>query len=165
MRTMNVITKIFEWLNGFMKMLGGLCLVGMTVLTCVDVTGRFFGHPIFGSVELVGFMSTLSVAMALPYTHQVKAHIGVELLVRLFSEKTQAIIDIVMSIFGLALVFVITWRMFVYANTKQESGEVSMSLQFPEHVIIYLVGFCFAVFFLTIIVDIYENIQKLRGAK
>lgn len=148
-----------------MKDIGAVCLVGMMLLTCADVVGRAFGRPIFGAVEIVGFLSTLTVVMALPYTHQQKAHIGVELLVRLFSEKTQTIIELCTSILGLALMALITWRMADYAYKMQASGEVSISLELPEHVIIYITSFCFFVFFCMILSDMIKCIQKLRGEK
>ena len=139
-----------------------MCLAGMTLLTCADVVGRYFGYPIFGSVELVGFMATLAVALALPYTHQVKGHIGVEILVRLFSEKTQIIIELCTNVVSLALVGLITWRMGIYAKTIQASGEVSMNLELPEHLIIYAVTVCFFIFGLTILLDIASYVGLLK---
>ena len=76
---MSFFWKIILWILDKMKIIGAACLVGMMLLTCVDVVGRSFGHPIFGSVEIVGFMATLAVVMAMPYTHQVQGHIGVEI--------------------------------------------------------------------------------------
>ena len=154
--------KITQWLLDKMKIIGAGCLIGMTLLTCVDVVGRAFGHPVFGSVELVGFMATLAVVMALPYTHQVQGHIGVEIVVRLLSEKTQTIIDICTGILSLSLFALVTWRMLVYARTMQESGEVSMNLELPEHLIIYVTAFCLLVFTLNILEDTIKNIRKLK---
>ncbi len=157
--------NIFEWTVDKLKVLGAVSLVGMAALTCVDVVGRLFGHPIFGSVEIVGILATLTVALALPYTHQVKGHIGVEILVRLFSERTQTIIDLCTSIFSMGLFALITWRMAVYARTMQKAGEVSMNLEFPDHIIIYITSFCFFIFFLLIIQDITKYIKLLKGIK
>ena len=160
---MSSFWKIIQWMLDKMKIIGAACLVGMTFLTCADVVGRALGHPIFGSVEIVGFMATLAVVMAMPYTHQVQGHIGVEILVRLFSERTQTIIDISTGVLSLFLFTVISWRMAVYAYTMQESGEVSMNLEFPEHAIIYLTAFCLVVFTLIILEDIIANIRKLKS--
>ena len=146
-----------------MKIIGAACLVGMTFLTCADVVGRLFGHPIFGSVEIVGFMATLAVVMALPYTHKVQGHIGVEILVRLFSEKTQTIIEICTGILSLALFAVVTWRMWIYGGTMKASGEVSMNLELPEHYIIYVAALCLLIFALIILQDILTNIRKLKS--
>jgi TRAP-type C4-dicarboxylate transport system permease small subunit len=160
---MAIFWKIIQWVLDKMKIIGAGCLVGMMLLTCADVVGRSLGHPIFGSVELVGFMATLAVVMAMPYTHQVQGHIGVEIIVRLFSEKTQTCVDICTGVISLVLFAVVTWRMTVYANTMKESGEVSMNLEFPEHVIIYLTAFCMVVFTLIILKDILINIRKLKN--
>ncbi|MGD1968007.1 MAG: TRAP transporter small permease [Desulfobacterales bacterium] len=146
-----------------MKIFGAACLVGMMLLTCADVVGRLFGHPVFGSVEIVGFMATLAVAMALPYTHKVEGHIGVEILVRLFSEKTQTKIEICTGILSLALFAIVTWRMWIYADTMKESGEVSMNLELPEHYVIYAAAFCLLVFAFIILQDILSNIRKLKA--
>ena len=160
---MKFFWKIIQWMLDKMKIIGAACLVGMMFMTCADVVGRALGRPIFGSVEIVGFMATLAVVMAMPYTHQVQGHIGVEILVRLFSEKTQTIIDICTGIVSLILFSVISWRMAVYAHTMQESGEVSMNLELPEHAIIYITAFCLVVFTLIIVKDVIDNIGKLKN--
>ena len=160
---MALFWKIIQWMLDKMKIIGAACLVGMTFLTCIDVVGRALGHPIFGSVEIVGFMATLAVVMAMPYTHQVQGHIGVEILVRILSEKTQTIIDICTGILSLILFSIISWRMAVYAHTMQESGEVSMNLELPEHAIIYVTAFCLVVFTLIILKDVIINIGKLKN--
>jgi TRAP-type C4-dicarboxylate transport system permease small subunit len=159
---MSAFWRIIGWILDKLKVIGAACLVGMTLLTCADVVGRFFRHPIFGSVEIVGFMATLAVAMALPYTHQVKGHIGVEILVRTFSARTQAIIDVFTSFLSLCLFGLVTWRMTLYAYTMQKSGQVSMNLEFPEHIIIYVVAFCMLIFTLIILQDIANYIKKLQ---
>jgi len=163
---MHIFWKTVDWLNRALKILGACCLVGMMSLTCMDVVGRYFGHPIFGSVELVIFLATLTTALALPYTHEVNGHIGVEILVRLLSPRAQTVIELVTSVLSLALIGLITWRMADYAGTIRESGQVSMNLEFPEHLIIYAVSFCFLVFTLLIIKDIVNLSRRLlRGEK
>ena len=157
--------KIIGYLSDGLRIIGLACLVGMMMLTVADVIGRKFGHPIFGSVELVGFMATLAVAFALPYTHQVRAHIGVEVLVQMLSPKTQTIIELCTHIVSLVLFVIVAWQMFLYADTIQKSGTVSMSLQLPEYIIIYAVAWCFLVFSLVILKDIFVNIQSLKGSR
>lgn len=157
--------KIIGYLSDGLRIIGLACLVGMMMLTVADVIGRKFGHPIFGSVELVGFMATLAVAFALPYTHQVRAHIGVEVLVQMLSPKTQTIIELCTHIVSLVLFVIVAWQMFLYADTIQKSGTVSMSLQLPEYIIIYAVAWCFLVFSLVILKDIFANIQSLKGSR
>jgi TRAP-type C4-dicarboxylate transport system permease small subunit len=160
---MNPFWRVVEWLLLRMKIVGAVCLVGMTFLTCADVVGRAFGYPIFGSVEIVGFMATLAVVMALPYTHQVNGHIGVEIVVRLLAPKLQIAIEICTGIISLLLFAIVTWRMMVYARTMQQSGEVSMNLELPEHLIVYITAFCLLVFSFNILRSVIDNIRKLRA--
>lgn len=160
---MRIFWALADWLLDKLKIVGAFCLVGMTALTCADVVGRFFGHPIFGSVELVGYMAILTVAAALPFTHKARGHIGVELLVRLLSQRTQALIELSTGMLSLVLFAIVTWRMFLYAGTIKASGEVSMNLGFPEYLLIYAVSFCFLVFVLHILHDIKLNLDRLRG--
>jgi TRAP-type C4-dicarboxylate transport system permease small subunit len=159
---MKFFWKVLQWLSDGLRVVGLACLVGMMLLTCVDVIGRKFGHPVFGSVELVGFMATLAVAFALPYTHQVKAHIGVEVLVQVLSPRAQTIIELCTHIVSLALFAIVTWQMFLYANDIRTSGTVSMSLELPEHLVIYVVSACFLIFSLVIVRDIVTDIHSLR---
>lgn len=160
---MNTFWTIVERVSGVLKTIGAACLVGMTFLTCADVVGRAFRHPIFGSVEIVGFMATLAVAMALPYTQKMKGHVGVEILVRLFSEKTQAVIDLCTHMLSLGLFGLATWRMTLYSKTMKDSGEVSISLELPEYMIIYVTAFCFLVFTLMILQDITHILRKIKS--
>lgn len=162
---MNILIKLSGRFRNFLKCLGGVCLMGMTLLTCADVVGRYLGHPIFGSVEIVGFMATLTAALALPYTHEVRGHAGVELLVRKLSGRTKVIIELCTHTVSLLMFAIVTWRMMLYAGTIRRSGEVSMNLEFPLHTIIFLTGFCFLVLTLTILEDVISNIKLLMGKK
>lgn len=162
---MNTFSKALEKFSGLLKVIGAIALTGMMLLTVVDVVGRFFKHPIFGSVELVGFLATIVVAAALPYTYKVDGHVGVEILVRLLSKKTQLIIDLFTRTISLVLFYLVTWQMFLYAEDIQKTGEVSMNLEFPIYYIVYVLAFGLLVFTITIVETIVDNIKQLRELK
>ena len=145
-----------------MKVVGAACLVGMTLLTCVDVVGRFFKHPVFGSVELVTLMGVFGVVFSLPFTHETKGHIGVELFVAKLPRKTRALIDVCTGFFSFLFFGLVTWRMFDYAWKMMESGEVSMNLELPEYLTIVVVAFCVVVFSLIIVKGLVENFGEMR---
>jgi len=164
-KRLKLFLRVSQLFREALKVMGGVCLAAMTLLTCADVVGRRLGHPIFGAVEIVGYMATLAVAFALPYTHKVKGHVGVEILVQTFSERTQAAFDFCTNLAALLFFALVSWRLLVYADTMQKSGEVSMNLQFPTYVIIYLCGVCFIIFCLTIIEDNIAAFRKMTGKK
>jgi TRAP-type C4-dicarboxylate transport system permease small subunit len=159
---MHVLSQVLNKLSDILKIIGAVALTVMMMLTVVDVIGRFFKSPIFGSVELVGFLATIVVAAALPYTYKMDGHVGVEILVRLLPDKPQIWIDIVTRTLTLVLFILITWQMFLYADDIQHTGEVSMNLQFPIYYIVYLLSFALLIFTVMIVEMIFQDIQKLR---
>ncbi|WP_300455401.1 TRAP transporter small permease [Desulfobacula sp.] len=162
---MNTFSKMLDKFSGLLKIIGATGLTIMMLLTVVDVVGRLFKQPIFGSVELIGFLATIVVATALPYTYKVDGHVGVEILVRLLSKKTQLVIDIFTRTLSLGLFCLVTWQMFLYAKDIHETGEVSMNLEFPIYYIVYLLAFGLLIFSVTIIETIFKNIQQLKELK
>ncbi len=105
-----------------LKVVGAVFLFGMAILTCLDVIGRFFKYPIFGSVELVSFMGVLAIACSLPFVHAEEGHIGVELIVRKFSRKTRNIVKLCTETLSLILFSLVTWKMFEYSVKVKNSG-------------------------------------------
>jgi TRAP-type C4-dicarboxylate transport system permease small subunit len=159
---MESIQKALEFVSDKLKMVGAAFLFGMALLTCADVIGRLFKHPIFGSVELVSFMAVIAIACSLPFTHQQKGHIGVELFIRKLPSKTRYIIELCTELLSLLLFTLVSWRMFLYSVKARASGELSMNLQLPEYAIIFILACGFVVFSLTIINSIYQTSSKLR---
>jgi len=162
---MSIIFKALDKFSGYLKFIGAVAITAMMLLVVVDVVGRFFKYPIFGSVELVSFLATIIVAAALPYTYKVEGHVGVEILVRLLSKKAQLIIDLFTRTLTLFLFCIVSWQMFLYAQDIHETGEVSMNLEFPIYYIIYLLAVGLLVFSVTIIETIFEDIKQLRELK
>ncbi|MBW2655128.1 MAG: TRAP transporter small permease [Deltaproteobacteria bacterium] len=162
---MSIISKALNKFSELLKIIGAVAITAMMVLTVVDVIGRFFKYPIFGSVELIGFLATIIVAAALPYTYKVDGHVGVEILVRLLSKKTQLIIDLFTRTFSLILFSLVTWQMFLYAKDIHKTGEVSMNLEFPIYYIIYLLAFGLLIFSITILETIFKDIKQLKELK
>ncbi len=159
---MQVIQKILLQVSDKLKVVGAVFLFGMALLTTADVIGRLFKYPIFGSIELVSFMGVIAIACSLPYTHHHKGHIGVELFVRKLPSKARNIIVLITEVLSLVLFVLVSWRMFHYAHKMQESGELSMNLQLPEYVIIYILAGGFVIFTLIIINSIFQTLSKLR---
>lgn len=140
-----------------MRIIAAIALFCMALLTGADVGMRgIFNTPIFGCEELVSILGVIAVGFALPYTHFQKSHIGVEILVRRFSKRTRAAIKLVTNSATLFLVGIIAWRMYLYAGTLAESGEVSMNLELPEYYVVYVLAFGFCVYSVCLVMDIVK---------
>ncbi len=160
---MNRVSKILNKTSDLLKNISALGLICMMLLTFFDVVGRKFGHPIFGSLEIVSFLAVITVATALPYTHKLDGHIGVEILVRLLPDTVQIMISIITQLLALVFFSLASWQMFLYAVHTQNSGELSMNLGFPVYILIYVLGIGLCIFSLTILESIIRNFIKLLG--
>ena len=149
----------------------------MMLITCVDVILRFsttiyakFGwkilvssKPIAGTYELVCLMGVVAAAFAMAHTSLQAGHVAVNFVVRLLSEKTQAVFEIVTGLIGFLFFAIICWQSFVYAGRAKELGEVSMTLQIPYYPFIYGITLSsFAVCLVLIILLVNEWIKVLE---
>ncbi len=157
---MSTLDSIIDRLTMLLKIVGAFSLAGMMLLTCVDVTMRALGHPLLGAVELVGFMATMVLACAMPYTHRERGHIGVDMVVRKLSPVKQSIIDGITGTVAFVFFLIVSWRTVLYSESMRKSGEVSMTLQLPSWIIIAWVALAFVVLSATIALDVVKAVRK-----
>lgn len=147
----------FERLEFGMRIIAAIALFGMALMTGADVAMRgAFNTPIYGCEEIVSILGVIAVAFALPYTHFQKSHIGVEILVRRFSKKIRNRIKFVTNSATLALIGLVTVRMFMYATTLGNSGEVSMNLELPEYYVVYVLTLGFFIYSICLLMDVIK---------
>ncbi len=147
--------KYARWLSTFLKGIGGISLLGMMLLTCADVVGSVFGHPVLGAEELVGLWASILLAFSLPASHLEKAHVGVELLYLKLSRRMKRIIDIFIALVSFALFVLTTWQCYLYARELRDAGEVTMTLQFPAYLMIFGVSFALLILALVLFFEIF----------
>ena len=162
---MTLLNRFIDLICDLLKSAGAVALTLMMLITVIDVAGRFFKHPIFGSVELVGFLAVAAAAGALPHTYKVGGHVGVEIITRLLPRKTRLVLDLFTRTLTLILFAVIAWQMFVYAKDMQQSSEVSMNLEFPLHYIVLVLAVCLAFFSGTILQQIVDTVNQLKKGR
>lgn len=149
--------SVLSRIEGIMRKIAAISLMGMALVTGADVFMRgFFNTPIFGSEEIVSILGIICVGFALPYTHYQKSHIGVEVLVRKLSKRTRRAVELVTHTATLFLIAIVTWRMFLYAMSQAETGEVSMNLELPEYMVIYILAVGFLAYTVCLLADIVK---------
>ena len=159
---MESIEKAVLFVTDKLKMVGAVSLFGMALLTCADVVGRLFKYPIFGTIELVSFMGAIAIACSLPFTHQAKGHIEVELFTQKLPIKVRCILELCTEMLSLVLFTLVSWRMVLYSIKAKDSGELSMNLQLPEYAIIFSLACGFIILVIIILNSIFKTLTKLR---
>ncbi|MGB3919168.1 TRAP transporter small permease [Thiothrix litoralis] len=121
-----------------------LLLVGMTLLVFVETILRFgFGMGLMWSEELTLHLSAWMVLFGASYGLRVGAHIGVDFLVKKFSEETQRIIGLIMVAAALVYCILFMYGAWEYLGKIYKVGiELNdMSIKKWQAHSILLVGF------------------------
>jgi TRAP-type C4-dicarboxylate transport system permease small subunit len=146
-----------------LKWVGAFAIAGMMLMVCADVIMRALGTPIRGAVEITGFLATTALACSLPFTHVVRGHVGVDMLVRKMPERHQAVVDSVTSALALVMFAIVSWRCFVYGANLKATGEVSMTLGMPTYYFVYFIGVAFIVLCLCLARDLSRYFKRAVG--
>ena len=174
---MNLLDKFSKDLARILYWVAGIAIVSMMLLTCADVVLRFgvtiyriYGwqflesfRSIPGTYELVRFLGAVAVSFAMAHTSVEKGHVAVSLVVRLFPQRLQGLIESITSTFGFILFALIAWQSTVYANDLRASGEVSMTLQLPFYPFVYGIGLAAGAVCLVLLADLSRNLVTVFG--
>lgn len=157
---MKVFWSLLDKSLHLMKGCASACLVGMALVTCVDVILRStINKPIFGSEEIVSIFAILAIGFALPYAHRKSSHVGVEIVYRLLSRKNRKKIRLITDIVSFVIFMTLAWQMFVYAQVTRNSGALSMNLELPMYWFVYALSFCLLVVSLCMLQDIARSLS------
>ena len=146
--------KVFNWL-------ACAAIFAIMVLTCADVIGRSFWHPIFGAYDLVCMFAVVAFAFALANTQFLKGHIGVDFLLLRLGPKTQGLIEAVVYLFSIGIFLLFAWRCAVLARSLQLSGEVSMTMELPYYFFVYGLGIACLPACLVLLTDLLQSLSKI----
>jgi TRAP-type C4-dicarboxylate transport system permease small subunit len=149
--------------SGFSSLLNwaaGACLFGMMALTCCDVVMRLFWHPILGVYEIVGFLGTATASLAMAYTTVQRGHVSVSLIVMQLPPGTRFVVSFVTHLLSLILFAFLAFECVRYGNELKTSGEMSLTLEWPLHPLLYGMSFCFLVVALVLFAELYHMVLR-----
>ncbi len=158
---MEFLRKWIRRANSGLFCLAGICLMLMMALACSNVVMRFFGHPIKGTFELMGFLGAMAAALALAGTQAGGGHIVITLFQRHFPRKMRRMLDILTSCINLFFFGLMAWQTFELALGIREFEELSETLQIVYYPFILVV--CLGVG--ALVVQIVLETMMLAGGR
>jgi len=161
---MNALSKINKMLNMALTLTGGAILVGMIVLTCVNIVARQVYVPVRGTFELMGYSGAIVTAFALGYTQFTNGHIAVDVLVNIYPKIVKRIISIVNYIICCIFFIITGWQVFQKAQTLKEAGELSETLRIIYYPFTYAVAFGCLVLSLALFTDLLKALFPEKEA-
>lgn len=115
-----------------MAVLCGTMLMIMMMLTVVDVIGRyFFAHPIPGATELTEILLVAVIFLGLPLVSLDRDHVAVDIVTEHLPKRIRTILDLVTTVVSSAVLGVVAWRIWVYADQIGAYGGATNTLRLP----------------------------------
>ncbi|WP_170317696.1 TRAP transporter small permease [Paroceanicella profunda] len=115
-----------------LKLFVALVVLFLAVLTCVDVTGRyFFNHPVSGASELTEFGMGLLIFGGLPLVTARREHVSIDLLDIIVGVKAKGLQTVVMLITSIAGLGLMCWRLWLKGDAMARYSDTSIFLGVP----------------------------------
>ena len=115
----------------------------MMILVNANVLLRPMGLPIWGSYELVGFLGSVTLSLALLKITMDRGHMVVEILTDHLPDGVNRFLDRFNRVLGAAVMALVSWRSFCFALQLWRDGEVSPTLTMPYHQFVFGVAVAF----------------------
>ena len=150
---MDILEKISRILSITFLWIAGAFMVAMILITCANIFLRIVWVPIKGTFELMGFFGAVATAFVLGYTQLKKAHISVDILVNVFSQRIRTIFNGINYFVCMIFFAVLGWQISRLATTIWKTGEVTETLRIVYYPFTYGVAFGCFLLALVLLVD------------
>ena len=125
---MKLLRRVVDILLWATAGIAGLGLLFEVVVILIDVTGRAFGRPLFGSLDLVTMAMVILVFGAMALCDRRGGHVGVDLLQPFFPKALNRAIDALSALLG-ALIFL------ALAKAVYDSAQISVMLNLSTNLL------------------------------
>ncbi|WP_226562416.1 TRAP transporter small permease [Salipiger thiooxidans] len=150
------VDRFFEQLAKTVAILGGIVLLGITVLTCTSIIGRsLIGvglGPIKGDFELVEAGVGFAVCAFLPWCQVQRGHATVDLFTNILSARINRWINLIAETLMALAIFVMTWKLWDGMASKLRYGDTTFILEMPTW---WPYAACFSAMVVACVVAIY----------
>ena len=160
-----IISDVAKVINIIVWVLLGIAmvvLIGMMLLTVVDVGGRYLiNKPILGSMEVTEVMMVCLAFIGLVWCTMKNVHIKLDLLTGYIPPKVRTINDTIFFALGMVLFSLMSWQNFLMAKTNWIAGHSSAVINIPKFPFYLVVSITCGVTALILMLFIIQNIIQV----
>ncbi len=111
-RRVETIRNLADRLIGLSATIGALGLLFEVGVILFDVIGRAFGHPLYGSQDLVTMAMVILVFGAMALCDRMGGHIAVDLFERYYPGALNRLIDVLSALLGAVIFLSLAWAVW-----------------------------------------------------
>jgi len=153
------IKKGIQSINFYICSVGMFLLIPMMLLTAADVIGRaVWAWPIPGAVELSSYMLAVFILLGVAYTHQVKGHVRVSMLVSRLPERAGLILDAITTLLSMFILSILAWQGWVVGIEERTVSDMLRIPQLPFRLLVSVAGIFVC---LELLIDLSTSVGKL----
>ncbi len=154
-----MVRKMIQRLTLSLCFVGMFLLIPMMLLTTGDVVVRaVWGRHIPGTVELSSYMLAVFILLGVAYTHQVKGHVRVSMLLSRLPERAGLILDLITTLLSLFIISILAYQGW---EVGLEERTVSDILRIPQLPFRLLVAVAALFLWLELMIDLWISAGKL----
>ena len=153
---MKMFSRLVAKLSTYMSVVAGTTLILAMLLVVVDVSMRYFGHPITGIYDLVALGGAVIIGFSAPYAAEKKIHVFMEMLQQVFSSRVRKVLEVLTRLVALGTCLLIAWNLIKLGDSFHLKGEVSLTIQIAYYPVAYGLGVCFFIQTLVYAAQIFQ---------
>lgn len=162
---MGFLKEINEWVSNVFVWIGGIALILMTAISCLNMGLRMMGFPMAGIYDLVCYLGALVAALPLAYTQLKKGHVAVDIVTLLLPVQVRRIGIGISYVLGMMFFGAAAWKISSLAETLRQSGELSETLKMPFWPFTYAVAASCALMVFCLLLDVLEMFESPAGGE
>lgn len=125
---MNAVRELADKLIGLSAALGAIGLVIEMLVILVDVIGRAFGAPLYGSQDIITMTMVILVFGAMALCDRIGGNVAVDLLERYYPAWLNHFIDVLSALIGAVIFLALAWAVM-------ESAKLSVMLNLSTNLL------------------------------
>ena len=154
-----MIRKVIQSITLYLSYVGMFFLIPMMLLTSGEVIGRaIWSWPIPGSMELSSYMLAVFILLGVAYTHQVKGHVRVTMLISRLPQGVALVLEIMTTLVSLFIIAIMAWQGWVVGMEERTVSDMLRIPQFPFRLLVSEAGLFL---WLELLLDLTDSLKKL----
>ncbi|MBU1902286.1 MAG: TRAP transporter small permease, partial [Proteobacteria bacterium] len=114
--------------------------------------------PIPGSMELSSYMLAVFILLGVAYTHQVKGHVRVTMLISRLPQGVALVLEIMTTLLSLFIIAIMAWQGWVVGMEERTVSDMLRIPQFPFRLLVSVAGLFLC---LELLLDLTDSLKKL----
>lgn len=154
--------SIIKRISGAANTFGAFVLALMFTFITIQVIARMFGSSLTFVDELSGYSAVWATFLGIGYALREGRHVRVDLVTRMVSPRTEALMFFIGDLVCLFLSIIITWKGFGLVANSHMAERVTAMLQWPVYILQLVMPIGFMIFGFEALMHAIGSWKKFR---